>query len=295
MSTPSGSIISPTAFVHPESEVGPGCEIGPGAYVGPRVRLGPGCRLRTGAVVVQDTALGANNDIHPGAVIGGDPQDKGYNPATPGALVIGDNNVFREGVTISRSTIAKGKDPAEVAPTRIGSGCFFMTNSHAGHNAVVEDGCILTNCACIAGHTTLGRGVVMSAFCYVHQFCRVGEGVMFQGSSGVSMHAPPYVVLSSLNQAVGLNRIGLRRNPQINARDRDELKAVYGVFYGPSRTLRLDERLAQADEMTLGEAARRFVEFVRATKNDVPPHRRGLLGPVRARARLSGRAAVELE
>lgn len=287
--------ISPAAHVDRTAEIAPGCDIGPGAVIGPRVRLGPGCRVRAGAVIVQDTTLGSGNDIHPSAVLGGDPQDKGYNAATPGALIIGDNNIFREGVTISRSTIPKDKDPASVPPTRVGSGCFFMTNSHVGHNAIVGDNCILTNCACIAGHTTLGRGVIMSAFCYVHQFCRVGEGVMFQGSSGISMHAPPFVVLCNLNQAIGLNRIGLRRNPDITARDRDDIKTVYGIFYGASRAATLDERLAQAEQLTLSDAARRFIDFIRAARDDVAPHRRGLLGPVRSRARLSGRAAGEHE
>lgn len=295
MSTQPHTIVASTATVHPEAEIGPGCEIGPGAFIGPRVRLGPNCRVRPGAVIVQDTVLGAGNDIHPGAVLGGDPQDKGYNPAYPGALTVGDNNIFREGVTISRSTIAKDKDPAAVAPTRIGSGCFFMTNSHAGHNAVVGDNCILTNCACIAGHTVLGTGVIMSAFCYVHQFCRVGEGVMFQGSSGVSMHVPPFVVLSNLNQAVGLNRVGLRRNPAMTAQDRDEIKSVYQIFYGSSRSGLIADRLAEADSLTLGAPARRFVDFVRAALDDQPPYRRGLIGPVRSRARLSGRAAGEHE
>jgi hypothetical protein len=81
----------------------------------------------------------------------------------------------------------------------------------------------------------------------------------------------------------------------MTAQDRDEIKRVYEIFYGSSRSGLIADRLAEADALTLGAPARRFIDSVRTALNDQPPYRRGLIGPVRSRARLSGRAAGEHE
>lgn len=272
--------IDPTAYVHPSAEIGEGVEIGPNCRVGPRCVIGARTSLRLGSTVVQDTTMGEGNTLHPYCVIGGDPQDRAFSQDNPGVLFVGDNNVFREYVTISRSTEAGhglGK------PTRIGSNCFFMACSHVGHNSVVEDNVTLTNGASIGGHCHIGFGANLSGFTHVHQFCRVGAFVMIRASAGISMHAPPYVVIDSINTVGGYNRVGLRRSPKFTHEDRLQIKEVFRVIYRTKGLLA--DRLERAEALANGPAAKAFTDAVRATIEDKPPYRRGLVGPRWRRSR----------
>lgn len=264
-----------TAVVDPTAVLGESVEVGPGAYVGPRCEIGAGCRLLPNAVVLTHTILGAGNVVHPGAVIGGDPQDRKFNPAVPGRLLVGDNNIFREGVTINRSV---GDD----RPTRIGSGCMFMTSSHVGHNSVVEDGVTMANGAAIAGHAVLGAGCFLSSHTAVHQFCTIGELVMFQHGAGTSQHVPPFVLLANgINRVVGLNRVGLTRSARFNSADRDDLKEAYKLLYRGRDERMLGEALGEANGRQWGRCAEMFLGFVRDALAWDPPRRRGVCGPYR--------------
>ena len=96
-----------TAIVSPDARLGRDVSVGPvrrrrGAHV-----IGDGCEVRAHAVVKRVTTLGAGNRVHEGAVLGGEPQDLSFPDLETGVLV-GDRNVFREGVTIHRSTKAGG-------------------------------------------------------------------------------------------------------------------------------------------------------------------------------------------
>jgi len=267
------------ASVDPTAEIDEGAVIERGAVVGPHCRIGPGTRVRTGAIIVEHTEIGAENDVHPNAVIGGDPQDRKFDPAEDfGRLIIGDRNVFREGVTINR-----GAGPA--GPTKIGSGCYFMASSHVGHNAQVSDDCVLTNCAAIAGHASIGVGCVLSSFVSVHQFCDVGELVMFQSHAGTSMHVPPYVVVDRTgNSVAALNHVGLRRSGRFDAADLAEIKEVYRILYRAEAPM--TQRMEEARGRIWRPAAQRFIDFVENALGQPPPRARGIcpaLGPARAR------------
>jgi UDP-N-acetylglucosamine acyltransferase len=266
--------IDPTAYVHPTAELGDGVVIGRHAYVGPGCALGDGTVLMHNATVLAHTRMGSRNVVHPGAVLGGDPQDRAFNPDVPGALHVGDDNIFREGVTVSRST---GED----RPTRIGSRCMFMACSHAGHNALVGDGVVLVNSAVLAGWTEVGNGATLSGFCGVHQFCRVGEGVMFRGRAIATKHVPPFVVMTEFNQVVGLNRVGIRRNPNLTASERLDIRLAFRAFYGAERDRAvrpLRERLDALDALTLAPAAERFRAFIHECLNAEGRFRRGVAG-----------------
>lgn len=266
-------LVHPTAEVHPSAELGEGVEVGALAYVGPGCVVGAGTRLLRGAVLVKHVELGESNEVGEYAVLGGNPQDRAYNDARPGRVVIGARNVFREYVTISRSTV---KESGEGRETRIGSDCLFMVNSHAGHNVWVGDGVTLANGAVLAGHASVGDRTMLSANCGVHQFCRVGEGVMFQGIAGMSMHVPPYVVVAGINIVGGLNVVGMRR-AGFSAEEREQVKAVFKAIFRQRLGARLEDRIRAAEAVGPSGPAARFVEFVRATLEDKPPYRRGLV------------------
>ena len=96
--------IHSTAFVHPTAVVSEEVEIGAYSIVEADVVIGPGCVLREHAILRRYTTIGQNNIVDSHAVLGGGiPQDFKFDPRTVSYLRVGDNNVFREGVTISRA------------------------------------------------------------------------------------------------------------------------------------------------------------------------------------------------
>jgi UDP-N-acetylglucosamine acyltransferase len=266
--------IHPTAFVHPTVVLADEVEIGAYSIVEADVVIGPGTVLHDHAILRRYTTIGKNNVVDSYAVLGGVPQDFKFNPQTVSYLRVGDNNVFREGVTISRAT-------GEGEATLVGNRTYWMTAAHAGHGAVVEDDAILVNGAALAGHTILGRGAILSANVAVHQFCWVGERAMGQGNSATSMHIPPFTLFAGANRVVSLNVVGMRRLEGITREDRSQVKEAFDLTYRNSLTI--SDALRAMDERTeWGEAAARFRDFVRRVISTRPPFNRGLC-PLRRR------------
>lgn len=269
-------MIDASATIDPTARIEPGVRIGAYAVVGPSCVIGSGCELMHHAVLVSHTTMGQDNVVHSFAVLGSDPQDKSFDPNKPSELVIGDRNVFREFVTIGRSN---WNGPA----TRIGSDCYFMNYAHVGHNAQVGDGVVMVNSATLAGHASIGAGCVMSAFSSVHQFASVGQGVMFQAASAVGTNTPPFVLLANFNTVVGLNRVGLQRNPNISEDDRLELKRVYRAMYRQRGTRPVEDVCNELLTESWGWAAQEFLDFIHTSMQHKPPRRAGITGS-RARA-----------
>lgn len=270
--------IHPTAKVHPSAVIDPtatiseGCVIESGAVVGPACVIGPRTRVRHHSIVVEHTTLGADNDIHSFASLGGDPQDKAFKGDIRGELHIGSANIFREGVTLNRGT---NTGPA----TRIGSGNYFMCNSHVGHNAQVGDNNIFANNAALAGHVRLGNGCVLSAFCAVHQFTNVGDGVMFQGGAMMGMHVPHYLVVTGINTIAGINKVGMKRNPNLNDADRRDIKELVRAMFrdrGAAPMLATAESLLASRQW--GTAGSNFLHFIISALNEPAPRARGICG-----------------
>ncbi len=266
--------IHPTAMVHPSAVLGDGVQIGAYSVVEADVVIGAGSVLREHAILRRYTTVGRNNIVDSYAVLGGIPQDLKFDPRIVSYLRVGDNNVFREGVTISRAT-------GEGEATLVGSRTFWMMTAHAGHNAVIEDDAILVNGSALAGHTFLGRGAILSAHVVVHQFCWFGEGAMSQGNSATSMHIPPFTILAGKNNVASLNVVGLRRSKEIGDEDRRQIREAFDLTY--RRNLHMTEALKAMDEhKEWGPAASRFRDFVRRVASAQPPYRRGLC-PLRRR------------
>jgi len=260
--------IHPTAFVHPTAVLSDGVEVGAYSIVEADVVIGPGTVLHDHAILRRYTTIGRNNTVDSYAVLGGVPQDFKFNPKTVSYLRVGDNNVFREGVTISRAT-------GEGESTIVGNRTYWMTVSHAGHGAIIEDDAVLVNGAALAGHTVLGRGAILSAHVAVHQFCRVGERAIGQGNSATSMHIPPFTLFAGANKVVSLNVVGMRRSEDVTGEDRRQLKEAFDLTYRNGLTV--SDALQAMDERTeWGWAADRFRDFVRRVIAARPPFNRGL-------------------
>jgi len=268
--------IHPTATVDPGADLAEDVEIGPHCVIERDVTIGPGCRLREGVVVRRYTSLGRENLLDAGVVLGGEPQDLKFDPASVSYLRIGDGNVFRENVTVSRAT-------GEGNSTVVGNRTYWMAGAHAGHNAVVEDGAILTNAALIGGFGRVGRRALLSANVCIHQFTRVGELSMGQGNGATAMHVPPYCLFAGVTRVVSLNHVGLRRAEGITREDRRQIAEAFRITYRshltPTQAL---EEMDTCEDW--GPAAARFRGFVRWVLEAAGPYRRGLC-PMRRRHR----------
>ena len=59
---------------------------------------------------------------------------------------------------------------AGINETVIGSNNLFMAYSHIAHDCVIEDYCIFSNAASLAGHVRVGKYVSLGGFTLIHQF-----------------------------------------------------------------------------------------------------------------------------
>jgi UDP-N-acetylglucosamine acyltransferase len=260
--------IHPTAIVDPTARLADDVIVGAYCVVEGDVAIGSGCELRPHAIVRRYTTLGSGNFVDSFAVLGGLPQDLKFDPSVETHLRIGDRNTFRESVTISRATRPGGA-------TVVGSGTYWMANSHAGHDTTVEDRVVLANSCAIGGHATVHARAILSGSSSVHQFTWVGELVMTQGLSGVAAHTPPYTLAANINEIVGLNTVGLRRAPDLSDEDRRQIKHAFCLVYRAGLTP--TQAVAEMDRWAdITPATAKFRDFIREVLLAQKPYHRAL-------------------
>ena len=200
-----GKNIHPTACIASGAKLGDNVCIGPFAVIENHVEIGDDCQLGAHAVIQPYTKLGKSNIVHPHVVLGDLPQDTGFKAETVSWLLIGDNNVFREGFTAHRSAKENGE-------TCIGSGGFFMNNSHVAHDCHIGDNAIFANNVAMGGHVEVGDKVFLGGNVVAHQFCRIGAYAIVQGTTGLSMDVIPFTMIGGhYAKHFKLNTVGLRR------------------------------------------------------------------------------------
>ena len=138
------ALIHPTAYIASNVKLGENVSVGPFAVIEAGAVIGANSQIGAHAVVHGRVKMGQANVLHPHAVLGGLPQDLGFKAETQTWLEIGDRNVFREGFTAHRATVAE-------SATRIGSDCYFMNNSHVAHDCTVGNKTIFANNVAIGG------------------------------------------------------------------------------------------------------------------------------------------------
>ncbi len=212
------------ALVSPSAKLGQDVQIGPFCVVEEGVSIGDGTILEARVTIKKGSTIGKNNHIFEGATIGGLPQCVGLNEEDCGSVVIGDGNVVRENATIHRSMHAQDA-------TTVGDDCMIMVNAHIAHDCRVADEAIMGNNAMLAGHVTVGRRAFVSGAAGAHQFVRIGAFAMVGGQAHLVRDVPPFVTVDGLSsQVVGLNLVGLRRAGFTSA-DVKVLKNVYRTLY----------------------------------------------------------------
>jgi UDP-N-acetylglucosamine acyltransferase len=248
-------MIHPTAIIHPQAKLDATVSVGPYAVIDAGVELGAHCVVGPHVYLTGITKIGSHNQFHAGCVIGDAPQDLKYKDE-PTRLRIGDHNVFREHVTVHRSTKA-GEE------TIIGSHNFLMAHCHVGHNCRLGDHIIIANGALLAGHAEVQDSAFISGNCLIHQFVRVGTLAIMQGGSAISKDLPPFTVARGGNGICGLNAVGLRR-AGFTAEQRLELKKLYHALFRSRKNLR--PATAEARKNFSSPAAKVLLDFVAGAK-----------------------------
>jgi len=234
-----GPEIHATAIVERGAELGEGVRIGPYCLVGPNVTLAAGVELVSHVIVAGHTAIGANTRIYPFASLGHPPQDLKYKGEET-RLEIGANNTIREHATMNPGTAGGG------GLTRVGSGGLFMIGTHVAHDCKVGDNVVMANNATLGGHVTVGDNVFFGGLCAVHQFARIGEGVMVAGVTGVRGDIIPFGYASGQHaKLVGINVVGMKRRGFGRA-DMHRLRDAHKELFSERGTFR--ERLDAAAE-----------------------------------------------
>jgi UDP-N-acetylglucosamine acyltransferase len=252
--------IDPRAVISPTARLAADVEVGAFAVIGDDVEIGPGCWIGPHAVIQGPTRIGARNRIFQFASIGDAPQDKKYK-GEPTRLEIGDDNVFRESVTVNRGTTH------DEGVTRIGSDNLFMAYAHVAHDCRVGSHCVLANVATLGGHVELGDWVIMGGLSAIHQFTKVGAHAFIANNAAVTRDVPPYVMaVGQPAEPHSINATGLSRRGFTPEQVRN-IKNAYRTLY------RSDLKLADAVPK-LEEAARTqpelriFVDFIgRSTRS----------------------------
>ncbi|MEZ6092656.1 MAG: acyl-ACP--UDP-N-acetylglucosamine O-acyltransferase [Pirellulaceae bacterium] len=198
--------ISKLADVHPDAELAPGVDIGPFCVVGPNAKIGAGTRLINNVNVIGHVSIGCDNVVWPGTCLGGEPQDISYQ-GTPTQVIVGDRNIIRENVTVNRGS------EKEEGYTKIGNDCYFMANSHVGHDCTVGDKVIIGQGSMLGGHCHIHSHAILSGSVAVHHFASIGRFAFVGGVSKVLQDIPPYMLADGLPaRCKCTNVVALKRN-----------------------------------------------------------------------------------
>jgi len=247
--------IHPMAIVDPKAKLGAGVKVGPFCTVGPDVVLGDGVELISHVVVAGRTTIGPRTKIYPFASIGHPPQDVKYR-GEPSTLSIGAECQIREGVTMNPGTEGGGM------VTSVGDRCFFLANSHVGHDSRLGNNVIFSNNVMCAGHVTIGNFVIVGGGAGLQQYIRIGDHAFIGGGAGVLSDVIPFgTVRDNPAHLVGLNLIGLKRR-DFTREQIHELRRAYRLLFADEGTL--SERVEDvASEFAEHPLIHEILDFIR--------------------------------
>jgi UDP-N-acetylglucosamine acyltransferase len=202
------------------------------------------------------TAIGEDTIVYPFSSLGTPPQSVHYRGGKT-KLVIGAHCELREGVTMNTGTEEGG------GVTQVGDRCSFMVGSHVGHDSTVGNDVTFANNVVLGGHVSVGDHTFLGGHVAIHQFVRIGEGVMMAGMSAARDDIIPFgFALGQTGALVGLNVVGLRRRGATRA-DLHRLRRAYRLlFFTEGRLAERIETLAR--EFTDDPLVGKIVAFVRA-------------------------------
>jgi len=247
-----------TAIIDPKAKIGDNVTIGPYTVIGEEVEIGDNTYIGP-SCLIEFAKIGKNNQIYAHSFIGTPPQDYKYHGEKT-YIEIGDSNIIREGVSLHRGSPLTGL-------TKIGSGCFFMANSHVGHDCRIGDNVIMVNSAAAAGHTHIDNNAIISGLVGIHQFTRIGKYAMLSGGAMANQDIIPYVIAQGDRaRPVGLNIVGLKRNG-FNIEVIKAIKYVFKTLF--FKGLKLEEAIEKLSKENLPQEAKDILEFCKGTKRGI--------------------------
>ena len=255
-------MIHPTAVIHPTAKIADNTTIGPFCIIEEDVVIAENCQLQSHSVIGKRTTMGSNNQVFPFSCIGTQSQDKKYRGATS-RLQIGNDNVFREQVTIHKSTEAD-------KPTSIGNHNHFLTLSHVAHDCTVGNHVVVSHCAGLAGHSIVEDYAVLSGYSGVHQFARIGQYGFLGGAAIATKDLPPYTILEKSGKIRGLNSIGLKRN-NFSDSSIKALKSAYKLLFLDKQTeLKIALETLESDrELMANKHVTHLLNFIKTSQRGV--------------------------
>ncbi len=256
-----------TAVISPTARIAKNVEIGPFSVIGDNVEIGEGTKIGPHVVIHGWTSIGKDCRIFQFASVGEDPQDlkfKGEKSYT----FVGDRTVIREGVTLHRAT-------GEGEETRIGSDCLLMAYTHVAHNCVLGNHVIMSNYAGIAGHAIIEDRAVIGGMAGVHQFVKVGRNAMVGGMAKLTQDVVPYTIVDGHPaRVVGLNSVGISR-AGIPLDVRRKIKQAYKILYRSG--LSLPEAISVIEQdVDSCEEVEHFLRFLRNAERGICRERRDI-------------------
>jgi UDP-N-acetylglucosamine acyltransferase len=222
--------IHPTAIIDPKAQLDDTVEVGPYSVIGPHVRIGARTRVGPHVVIEGHTTIGCDNTFYQFSSIGGPPQDKKY-AGEETRLEIGDRNLVREFCTFNCGTAQ------DEGTTKIGNDNWLLAYVHIAHDCVVGNNTIFSNNAALAGHVHVGDWAIMSGFCAVHQFCKIGAHAFVGMNTSLTQDVPPFVLVSGHPaEPHGINIEGLKRRG-FSREQIGHLRDAYKQIYKSGLTL----------------------------------------------------------
>jgi UDP-N-acetylglucosamine acyltransferase len=254
------SMISKSAFIHPDARLDDNVTVDPFAYIAANVIIGEGTWIGPNATIMDGARIGKNCRIFPTAVISAIPQDLKFRGEET-TVEIGDRTTVREGTTINRGTAAVGK-------TTVGENCLLMAYSHIGHDCSLGNNCILGNGAGLAGEVKVDDWAILSASTLVHQFVRIGAHVMIGGGSKVRTDVPPFIKADRDPLCfMGLNTVGLTRRGFEKERI-DEIHNMYRAIY--QNNMNVNQALEYIEKEFKPSPDREYIiEFIRKSERGI--------------------------
>jgi len=267
----SSAVVHPSAVIYPGAVIGAGTEVGPFSVVGPHVVIGERNVIASHVVIEGHTSIGDENHIFQFASVGARPQDLKFK-GEESRLEIGNGNAIREYVTLHPGTAGGGM------LTKIGDRNLLMACSHVAHDVIMGNRNILANSCALAGHITVGDGVIAGGLSGVHQFARLGTLSYIGAGSMVSKDVPPFCLVQGDRAGlVGLNIIGMRR-AGVSAEVIRSLKQAYRQLFREwdgVGGLTLRERAATLLGQANSPQERLFLDFIISSERGVCELRQG--------------------
>ena len=253
--------IHPTAIIDPSADLAPDVEVGAYTIIEANVRIGPGSAIGPHNVIGAGTVMGARNRTYSGAQVGVAPQDLKHHRDKTGRTILGDDNIIREFVTVSSSTVYGDSDEEKAKATRIGSHCLLMTTCHVGHDCLLGDHVIIANGSPLAGHVTIQDRAFIGGLTGIHQFCVIGTMAFVGGMARVNKDVLPYMLCEGHPaRCFGANVIGLKRNG-LSPEQIQTIRSLYKILYRSDlNTSQALERIAA--EVPDGDEKKTIVDFV---------------------------------